>query len=222
MVNTQQTLGELVAAIPAAARVFHRYGLDFCCGGKQSLAQACAAEQLDPEAVIQEIETTAASEQEQVRWDQRPLEELIQHILDRYHAPLKTEIPRLVDLARQVEDSHRDRPDRPAGLADLLEEVRTAVESHLAKEEQVLFPLILSGRGQMAHMPVQVMIKEHEDHGQNLRRIRALTNDLRIPDDACASWRELYRSLAQLEVDLMDHISLENNVLFPRALGGDL
>ena len=222
MVNTQQTLGELVAAIPAAARVFHRYGLDFCCGGKQSLAQACAAEQLDPEAVIQEIETTAASEQEQVRWDQRPLEELIQHILDRYHAPLKTEIPRLADLARQVEDAHRDRPDRPAGLADLLEEVRTAVESHLAKEEQVLFPLILSGRGQMAHMPVQVMIKEHEDHGQNLRRIRELTNDLRIPDGACASWRELYRSLAQLEVDLMDHISLENNVLFPRALGGDL
>jgi regulator of cell morphogenesis and NO signaling len=222
MVNTQQTLGELVAAIPAAARVFHRYGLDFCCGGKQSLAQACAAEQLDPEAVMQEIETTAASEQEQVRWDQRPLEELIQHILDRYHAPLKTEIPRLADLARQVEDAHRDRPDRPAGLADLLEEVRTAVENHLAKEEQVLFPLILSGRGQMAHMPVQVMIKEHEDHGQNLRRIRALTNDLRIPDDACASWRELYRSLAQLEVDLMDHISLENNVLFPRALGGDL
>ena len=222
MVNTQQTLGELVAAIPAAARVFHRYGLDFCCGGKQSLAQACAAEQLDPEAVMQEIETTAASEQEQVRWDQRPLEELIQHILDRYHAPLKTEIPRLADLARQVEDAHRDRPDRPAGLADLLEEVRTAVESHLAKEEQVLFPLILSGRGQMAHMPVQVMIKEHEDHGQNLRRIRELTNDLRIPDGACASWRELYRSLAQLEVDLMDHISLENNVLFPRALGGDL
>jgi regulator of cell morphogenesis and NO signaling len=222
MVNTQQTLGELVAANPAAARVFHRYGLDFCCGGKQSLAQACAAEQLDPEAVMQEIETTAASEQEQVRWDQRPLEELIQHILDRYHAPLKTEIPRLADLARQVEDAHRDRPDRPAGLADLLEEVRTAVENHLAKEEQVLFPLILSGRGQMAHMPVQVMIKEHEDHGQNLRRIRALTNDLRIPDDACASWRELYRSLAQLEVDLMDHISLENNVLFPRALGGDL
>jgi len=222
MVNAEQTLGELVTAIPAAARVFHRYGLDFCCGGKQSLAQACAAEKLDPEAVIQEIETTAASEQEQVRWDQRPVEELIRHILDRYHAPLKTEIPRLVELARKVEDAHRDKPDRPAGLADLLAEVRTAVESHLAKEEQVLFPLILSGRGPMAHMPVQVMIKEHEDHGQNLRRIRELTNDLRVPDDACASWRELYSSLARLEVDLMDHINLENNVLFPRALGGDL
>jgi len=222
MVNQQQTLGELAAAIPAAARVFHRHGLDFCCGGERSLAQACATEQLDPEAVIQEIETTAASEQEQVRWDRRSLEDLIQHILDRYHAPLKTEIPRLVDLARRVEDAHRDRPDRPAGLADLLEEVRTSVESHLAKEEQVLFPLILAGRGPMAHMPVQVMIKEHEDHGQNLGRIRELTNDLRIPDDACASWRELYRSLAELEFDLMEHINLENNVLFPRALGGDL
>jgi regulator of cell morphogenesis and NO signaling len=220
MVSTEQTLGELVTAIPAAARVFHRYGLDFCCGGKQSLEEACAAERLDPEAVIQEIETTAASGQEEVRWGQRPLEELIQHILDRYHAPLKTEIPRLIDLARKVEDVHGDKPDCPAGLADLLTEVRAAVESHLAKEEQILFPLILSGRGQMAHMPVQVMMQEHEDHGQNLRRIRELTNDLQIPDYACASWRELYRSLAQLEVELMDHISLENNILFPRALAG--
>ncbi len=119
-----------------------------------------------------------------------------------------------------MEDAHADKPERPAGLADLLTEVRAAVESHLAKEEQILFPLILSGRGQMAHMPVQVMMQEHEDHGENLRRIRELTNDLQIPEYACASWRELYRSLARLEVELMDHIHLENNILFPRALAG--
>jgi regulator of cell morphogenesis and NO signaling len=220
MVSTKQTLGELVTAIPAAARVFHRYGLDFCCGGKQSLEEACAAERLDPEVLIQEIETAAASERQELRWDQRPVEELIQHILDGYHAPLRREIPRLIHLARRVEEVHANKPDCPAGLADLLTEVRAAVESHLDKEERILFPLILSGRGQTAHMPVQVMIKEHEDHGQNLRRIRALTNNLQIPEYACASWRELYRSLAQLEMDLMDHIHLENNILFPRALAG--
>jgi regulator of cell morphogenesis and NO signaling len=220
MMNTGQTLGELAAAIPAAARVFHRYGLDFCCGGRQSLEQACAAERLDAEAVLREIEASAASEPEETRWDRRPIEELIHHILDRYHAPLKTEIPRLVDLARKVEEVHADKPECPAGLADLLAEVRAAVESHLAKEEQILFPLILAGRGQTAHMPVQVMMQEHEDHGRNLQRIRELTHDLQIPEYACASWRELYRSLAQLEVELMDHIHLENNILFPRALAG--
>lgn len=220
MASTEQTLGELVTAIPAAARVFRRYGLDFCCGGKQSLKEACAGERLDPVTVIREIETTAASGQEEVRWDQRPIEELIHHIVDRYHAPLRAEIPRLIDLARKVEDVHGDKPDRPTGLADLLTEVRAAVESHLAKEEQILFPLILSGRGQTAHMPVQVMMQEHEDHGQNLRRIRELTSNLQTPAYACASWRELYRSLERLEVELMDHIALENNVLFPRALAG--
>jgi regulator of cell morphogenesis and NO signaling len=99
-------------------------------------------------------------------------------------------------------------------------DIRTAVESHLGKEEQILFPLILAGRGQNARMPVQMMIQEHEDHGRNLHRIRELTNNLQLPDYACASWRELYRALAELEVELMDHIHLENNILFPRALAG--
>ena len=102
----------------------------------------------------------------------------------------------------------------------MLDDVRLAVESHLAKEEQILFPLILAGRGPMAHMPVQVMVHEHRDHGQNLERIRKITADFKVPEQACASWRELYRALGELEVELMDHIHLENNILFPRALAG--
>jgi regulator of cell morphogenesis and NO signaling len=153
-------------------------------------------------------------------WDERPLPDLIQHILDRYHAPLRADLPRLIQLARDVEQVNAQRSDGPVGLADLLVEVREAVESHLAKEEQILFPLILAGRGPMAHMPVQVMVQEHHDHGQNLRRIREITDDLRVPADAGASWRDLYRALGDLESDLLDHISLENDVLFPRALAG--
>lgn len=216
----ERTLGELVTTNPSAAKVFRRHRLDFCCGGRQSLAEACAASHLDPEAVLREIGAASAEEREDIRWDQRSVEDLIRHILERYHAPLRKEIPRLVELSRQVERVHADKPDRPEGLADLLEDVREAVESHLNKEEKILFPLILSGHAQMAHMPVQVMILEHEDHGENLRRIRELTRDFRLPEHACASWRELYRSLAQLEADLWDHIHLENNILFPRALAG--
>lgn len=220
MMTTEQTLGEVVAANPAAARIFHRHRLDFCCGGTQSLAQACAVSGLDPEAVLREIDAAGTDEREDVRWDQRSLDDLVRHILDRYHAPLRTEIPRLIDLARRVEHVHADKPDCPKGLADLLSDVREAVDGHLGKEEGILFPLILAGRGQMARMPVQVMLQEHDDHGRSLHRIRELTHDFHLPEHACASWRELYRSLAQLEVDLTDHIHMENNTLFPRALAG--
>lgn len=214
----ERTLGEFVTAEPAAAKVFHRYGLDFCCGGKQPLTQACAAAGLDPEAVLGEIEKAAAESPDEVHWDTRPLKDLVEHIVRRYHEPLKAELPRLIDLARKVEQVHADKSDCPAGLADLLVQVRAVVESHLAKEEQILFPLIVAGRGQTAHMPVQIMMQEHEDHGQNLRRIREMTNNMFVPEHACASWRELYRSLEQLERELMDHIHLENSILFPRAL----
>jgi regulator of cell morphogenesis and NO signaling len=218
--STDQTLGHMVAANPAAAKVFQRYGLDYCCGGKQSLRQACAAGNVDAEAVLREIEVVGAGTKDEARWAERPLDELIEHIIDRYHAPLRAELPRLIQLARKVEQAHADNADHPEGLAGLLLDVQTAVESHLAKEEQILFPLIRSGHAQNAYMPVQVMIQEHEDHGQNLRRIRELTRDFDLPEHACASWHELYLALAKLEVDLMDHIHLENNILFPRALAG--
>ncbi|MBN2575907.1 MAG: iron-sulfur cluster repair protein YtfE [Deltaproteobacteria bacterium] len=220
MMSTEPTLADLVATNPSAAKVFQRYGLDYCCGGKQSLKEACAAGRVDADTVLRELAAAETGGGDEVRWAERPIDQLIEHILDRYHAPLRAELPRLVDLARQVERVHADKPDRPDGLADLLADVYAAVTSHLAKEEQILFPLIRSGRGQNAYMPVQVMVQEHEDHGQNLRRIRKLTNNLKLPDYACASWRELYRALGELEVDLMDHIHLENNILFPRALAG--
>lgn len=218
MKNTEQTLGDLVTIFPAAAKVLQRYRLDYCCGGKQSLEQACAPDDLDAEAVLRDIEAAGAEEVDVARWDLRPLDELVQYILDRYHAPLRVELPRLVELAGHVERAHADNPYRPKGIADLLTDVQAAVEEHLAKEEQILFPLIASGRGQNAYMPVQVMMQEHEDHGRNLRRIREITKDLTPPEHACASWRELYRALAELESELMDHIHLENNILFPRAL----
>jgi len=220
MMSAERSLGDWVAAHPGAAGVFQRYRLDYCCGGEQSLAEACATEHQDVEEVVREIEAAERADETAVRWDQRPLDELVQHILDRYHAPLRAELPRLIELAGQVERAHREKPDRPAGLAELLTDVKAAVESHLAKEEQILFPLILAGRGRVAHMPIQVMIQEHEDHGRSLRRFRGLTRELSAPEHACASWRELYRALGELERELMDHIHLENNVLFPRALAG--
>jgi len=151
-------------------------------------------------------------------WSERPLTELIDFILERFHAPLRSDLPALVELAKKVEDVHAGKPSCPRGIAQHLAHVLVEVEIHLAKEERILFPLIRAGRGPTALMPIKVMMQEHEDHGVNLRRTRALTGDLAAPPEACASWRSLYQGLAQLEADLMEHIHLENNVLFPRAL----
>ena len=110
--TVERTLGELVTAQPAAAKVFHRHGLDFCCGGKQSLEQACAARGLAVDAILSEFdEAKADGNDADVRWDARPLEQLVDHIVRRYHVPLKTEIPRLIDLARKVEQAHTDHGD---------------------------------------------------------------------------------------------------------------
>jgi regulator of cell morphogenesis and NO signaling len=221
MINANETLGNLAAEIPVATTVFLRHRLDFCCGGGQTLADACRDAGIDPYTVANEIDSEMQSDTAEQRWDTRPLAELIEHILVRYHEPLHRDLAGLVEAARKVEAVHRDKPSCPRGLAAHLENIHADVESHLAKEEQILFPALLSGRrGQAVHMPIRIMMQEHEDHGVNLRRTREITADFALPVEACASWRALYRELEKLERDLMEHIHLENNVLFPRALNG--
>lgn len=219
------TLGELVIRRPEAMPVLHRHGLDFCCGGQEPLEQACVEAGLQPEAVLAEIaqqEERASSSglprERPVRWDERPVAELVAHIQQRYHQPLRQELPRLVQLASRVERLHVDQPGFPRGLRHLLEQIREGVELHLDKEEQILFPLIRAGQGALAHLPIQVMIREHDDHAFQLGRLRTLISGLETPPWASASWRELYQGLQQLELSLMEHIHLENNILFPRVL----
>jgi regulator of cell morphogenesis and NO signaling len=121
-------------------------------------------------------------------------------------------------MAAEVEEAHADKPAAPRGLRDQLEVLRLSILEHLAKEECILFPIILAGRGSMASRSIQVMELEHEDHTESLRLIRGLTADFTPPQDACFTWRALYRRLAVFEEELIEHIRLENNVLFPRAL----
>jgi len=216
--STPTTLADLAVRHPAATRVLWRHGLDFCCGGRTPFQEACRAAGLDPATVTAEIEREGATREGAERWDERPLPELIDHILRTFHEPLRRTLPVLVAMAEKVERVHAGKASCPRGLHALLADAEAAVADHLAKEEQVLFPMILAGRGPSAAMPVRVMLQEHDDHGANLRRIRALTGDLVLPAEACGTWRALYDGLSELERDLMEHIHLENNVLFPRAL----
>jgi regulator of cell morphogenesis and NO signaling len=217
----RMTLAQLVTDLPGASEVFLRFGLDFCCRGQRTLAEACREGGQDAREVLAALSEPPVGQARGGGLADLPLSELVGHVLERYHAPLRRELPALRALALRVEEVHAGRPACPSGLAALLERVEAAVEQHLAKEEQILFPAILAGRGDTAHMPIKVMMQEHEDHGANLRRIRELTRGLEPPAEACPSWRELYRGLARLEAELFSHIHLENYVLFPRALAGE-
>jgi regulator of cell morphogenesis and NO signaling len=212
------TLADIAVQQPAASRVFYRHGLDFCCHGNRPLAEACEARGIDPNAVLNEIVAEQGRGPEPTSWAERPLGELADHIEGYYHRRLREELPELVALAQKVEAVHADKASCPRGLHAHLSDVHQAVLEHLAKEEQVLFPMIRGGRGRLAAGPVYVMESEHLDHAQSLQQTRRLTADLVAPAEACATWRALYLRLGELERELMEHIHLENNVLFRRVL----
>lgn len=214
--STTESLATLATRWPAGSRILHRHGLDFCCGGKRSLDEACAERGLEAPAVLAEI--VSDTRHNTADWERRPLPELIEFVVGHYHARLREELPELVALARKVETRHAGRPDAPDGLAAHLKAMHEAVLEHLDKEEQVLFPLVLNGMGARAAAPVRAMEHEHDDHAVNLQRVRELTADLTAPPDACPTWQALYLRLDELELELMRHIHLENNILFPRAL----
>ena len=151
-------------------------------------------------------------------WADRPPAQIIDFILRRYHEPLHRDLPQVLANARAVEAEARGSRLCPEGLGAHLEQVALDVESHLGKEEKILFPLILGGRGRAAFMPIKVMMAEHQDHYANLAHTRALTNEFALPPDASSAWRALYLDLQRLEADLRRHIAIENDVLFPRVM----
>ncbi|MCG3182835.1 MAG: Iron-sulfur cluster repair protein YtfE [Planctomycetes bacterium] len=223
MTITNDTLvGQLAAEQPLSTRVFARHGIDYCCGGGRPLGEVCSEKGLDAGSVVAEIEKELNAPGEQpTRWDNAPLPDLIDHILQAYHVPLWEELSRLDAMARKVHMVHGDKePEMLAGIVDVFGGLKAELDQHMRKEEQILFPMILGGHGTMAGGPIHVMNHEHESCGEALRRLRLLTNNYDVPEGACNTWRALWHGLAALEHDLHQHIHLENNILFPRALNG--
>ena len=142
--------------------------------------------------------------------------DLVAHLLSRYHAVHRRQLPDLVDLARRVELVHVEHAECPHGLAEHLSAMAQKLESHMRKEEVVLFPMLLGGRNVSARMPIGVMRSEHAQHGDDLRRTAVLCHDGVLPADACASWKSLYEGLDTFCRDLQAHIGLENDILFAR------
>ncbi|MEO8841031.1 MAG: hemerythrin domain-containing protein [Kofleriaceae bacterium] len=152
------------------------------------------------------------------RWEQRSLTELADHIETHYHADFRRDLPPLIEAARTVERVHARSPSVPTGLTDVLAEFFAEMQNHMGKEEKILFPMIRRGvRGQAIYMPVRMMEREHDSHRDQLIKIRELTDDLRAPAGACATWTGLYRGLEAAESELIEHLDLENTILFVRA-----
>ena len=213
-----QSLGTLARDIAGATRIFNDYALDFCCGGKHSLRAAASAAGVDAAVVaarLQALPSMAASDERD--WRTASPGELIDHILARFHEVHRQQLPELTRLARKVEQVHAKHASCPAGLADQLSAMQQALESHMQKEEQVLFPMLRSAHHASPASPISVLRLEHDEHGEALQRIADLTGNLLLPAGACNTWRALYLALRTFREDLMQHIHLENNLLFENA-----
>ncbi len=226
-ISLQTTIGELASAIPHAARVFEAHRIDYCCGGRRNLGDACAKVGVNPTTVIAELEAPARDVGEQIDWREAPLGTLAQHILDVHHTFMWQELPRIEQLMKKVARVHGEAHPELLEMSPVVLGMVDELNMHLLKEERVLFPYIqalavatgpVSGPfGTVLH-PISMMNAEHEDAGEALETIHRLSNQLRAPEDACGSYRALYAALAAVELDLHQHIHLESNVLFPRAL----
>jgi len=228
----ERTIGEIAAELPGSVRVFEKYDIDYCCGGRISLAEACAGRGIAPGQLMQELDAAQAPDRGTAPdWQAASLNGLVDHILTRHHAYLKAELPRLSRMLHKVAEAHGARhANSLVPLGETYEALQYELESHLMKEEMVLFPIIrnLEAAGQAGAQPapshcgsisnpIRVMEHEHDSAGKALEQMRAITNNYEVPGDACNTYRALFDGLKELEADLHQHIHLENNILFPRA-----
>lgn len=212
----KNTLGEWSAKYSIAGMVFFKNHLDFCCGGKESLEEACQKAGLSALEIIKQIKQNPATNSHD--WSNLNDIELIDLILSGYHQKHREDLPALVKLAEKVERVHSDKDDCPKGLGEFLKDLSVSLEQHMAKEEMILFPMVKSEKYSELKQPVYVMTQEHENHGENLEKLKTLAFNFNPPSHACASWKALYSGLEQLTFDIMEHISIENNILFPRIV----
>jgi len=223
---TQHSLvADVATAMPATVRIFQEHHIDFCCGGKRPLAEACQEQGLDVDALLGELRAAAALTDAERDWRQAPMSDLIAYIQGRFHGPLRAELPRLGQMLVKVVSRHGDRfPATLLPLQQTFNALHVELLHHMKKEDDILFPAIQdveSGRGGghagWIEQPIEVMEEEHDQAGAALARMRELTGGYAPPADACPTFRGLYYGLAELEREMHVHIHLENNILFPRA-----
>jgi regulator of cell morphogenesis and NO signaling len=225
------TVREIALRQPSSMRVFEELGIDYCCGGRKPLALACTEKDLDLDAVLEALAAAAEHSTEGTDWSKASLRELSEHIVSQHHEYVKRELPRLATLAGKVVAKHGPHHPELAGMKSAQQALDDDLTQHLSKEEQILFPYIgqledaLAKGEDLPHgcfgtvaAPIAMMTQEHDAAGALIAELRRLSNDLTVPEDACPTYHAWFTGLKEFEQDLHQHIHLENNILFPRAI----
>lgn len=230
--ENDETLGQIAAKDLRKAQIFKKYGLDFCCGGKKTVKQACAEKGLDVTKIEQELQQAdRVPASRPLPYNDWSLDFLADYVVNTHHSYVRKNLPDIKAYSEKVMRVHGSHHPELVKVFQLVEEINAELTAHLVKEEKVLFPYIkalVSAQNNeqplhAAHFgtvqnPIHMMEMEHEVVGENLDEIRKLTHNYLLPEDACASYSLLYRLLDEFEEDLHLHIHLENNILFPKAI----
>lgn len=233
MISSSMKVRDVAINSPHATRVFEKLKIDYCCGGDRQLGEACATAGVDFEALEQMLaETNPLVNESKPDFQRLSPAELIKYILDTHHVFTKTEMARLEPLTAKVVSAHGENHSELLAVKTLLRQLCDDLTHHMFKEEQVLFPFIVKleqsrlqdRRAPFApfgtvNNPIRMMMMEHDTAGEILREVRLLTSDFTVPADGCLSYQTLYQALEAFEQDLHQHIHLENNILFPKAIG---
>ncbi|HVZ66249.1 MAG TPA: iron-sulfur cluster repair di-iron protein [Lacunisphaera sp.] len=229
-ITIETTVADIVRAVPGRSRLLDRLGIDYCCGGKKSLADACRRQGLDPATVVtllNALDATAADDDGNgINPDTLTLAGLCDHIERVHHDYLRQELPRIEFMTRKVAAVHGDHEPRLLEVREVFVRFATAMAAHTDEEEKLVFPAIRriesAGRAANAAAQLQATLEkleaEHDRAGAALERFHALTDDFTPPEWACNTFRALYAALRDLDRETHRHVHKENNVLFPRAL----
>ena len=232
MISSETTVREVALQMPESTRLFEQLKIDYCCGGYRPLGDACASAGVDVAGVMQRLEELTQSQGSRaVDFQHASLPELIEHILNTHHVFTKSEMDRLESLIAKVISAHGTNHPELIHVGEVFKHLCDDLRPHMFKEEQILFPYILALTKALndnrarpfapfgtVNNPIRVMSQEHDAAGEMLRELRALTSDYKVPADACISYQTLYEAMENFEKDLHQHIHLENNLLFPKAL----
>ena len=229
MISSEMTVREVAAQVPASTRLFETLKIDYCCGGNRPLTEACASAGVEVDSVMEQLSVLGKSApvDSAVDFQKLSLTGLISHILETHHVFTKSEMSRIRALVTKVIGAHGANHPELLTVGELFQRLCSDLEPHMFKEERVLFPYIvtmeqaetvLAAPFGTVKNPIRMMMMEHDTAGDLLRKLRAATSDYRVPSDACISYQTLYQALEGFEKDLHQHIHLENNVLFPKAV----
>lgn len=230
-VCTEKTVGEIVAQDYRTAKIFERYGIDFCCGGNAALSVACRENGIDQTSLLEEIEAVMDQSVEQGQnFNAWSLSFLADYIVNTHHAYLKENIGRIAAHAHKTASVHGGHHPEVIEIAAIFDKISTDLAAHLREEEEVFFPatkrieattkaerILEAGDIELLRTTLAKLHHEHEEIGDAVHTIRRLSDDYAVPVDACNTFMLTCKMLKEFEDDLHKHVHLENNILFPKA-----